>query len=159
MKAPNMSAQPFQVLYVEDSENDRLLLKKAFKSLTRLNFAHGVPDGAEAVHYLEGSKEYANREQYPFPDLILLDIKMPVMNGFEFLKWMQRQCWGRKPAVVILTSSALSEDINEGSALGADLYQVKPVTLFGLVELMKDVERFMLGRQPQLPALAKAWTP
>lgn len=143
-----MSPTPFNVLAVEDSENDRLLLKHAFRRLAGMRLIQAVNDGAQAVSYLEGSGAFSNRQQFPFPDLMLIDIKMPVMNGFELLRWMQRQCWGRKPVTVLLTSSNLSEDIDEGSALGADMYLVKPVTLDGLVVMMRDVERFMAKCQP-----------
>lgn len=145
-----MPPKKFNVLSVEDSPNDRLLLQRAFKRIACLQLVHCVVDGAEAVKYLQAEGEFANRDKFPFPDVLLLDIKMPVMNGFELLRWMKHQCWGRKPNVVILTSSALAEDINESSALGADMYQVKPVTLDGLVDMMKEVEQFMLQRP--LPA-------
>lgn len=139
-----MNPKQYTVLSVEDSDNDRLLLANAFRRLKHLRLAHCVADGAEAVTYLEGEGPYADRDKYPFPDLMLLDIKMPVMNGFELLRWMKHQCWGKKPVVVLLTSSSMSEDINEGSALGAELYLVKPVTLAGLTAMMLDVEQFML---------------
>jgi CheY-like chemotaxis protein len=147
-----MDPKPYFVLSVEDSENDRLLLANAFRRLRHLRLAHCVADGAEAVAYLEGEGVFADRQKYRFPDLIILDIKMPVMNGFEFLRWMKHQCWGRKPLVVLLTSSSLTEDIDEGSALGAELYLVKPVTLAGLTALMNDVEQFVLKHESSSPS-------
>lgn len=142
----------FNVLSVEDSENDRILLKNAFRRIHHLRLSACVNDGAEAVAYLEGEGQFADREKFPFPDLMLIDIKMPVMNGFELLRWMKHQCWGKKPAIVLLTSSSLAEDIDEGSALGAELYLVKPVTLAGLTAMMQDVEQFMLKYQfPTVP--------
>src|SRR4051812_30711492 len=101
-----MQPKPFRVLAVDDSENDCLLLGRAFKHLEHFQLVHCVQNGSEALTYLSGAEPYADREKYPFPDLMLLDIKMPVMNGFELLRWMKRQCWGKKPIVVLLTSSA-----------------------------------------------------
>jgi len=140
-----MNPKQYNVLSVEDLENDRLLLQRAFRALTQLRLSHCVTDGAEAVAYLEGSGAYGDRAKHPFPDLMLLDIKMPVMNGFELLRWMKHQCWGRKPLVVLLTSSEETEDMDEGKALGADLYLVKPVTRDGLIQMMKDVEKFLMN--------------
>ena len=147
-----MQPKQFSVLAVDDSENDCLLLQRAFSTLEHLDLTHCVKDGSEALAYLSGSGEYADRDKYPFPDLMMLDIKMPVMNGFELLKWMKHQCWGKKPVVVLLTSSAMSEDINEGSELGADLYRIKPVTRDGLAKMMREIEKFVLQVRGGSPA-------
>ena len=89
-----------------------------------------VSDGKEAMHYLQGDAKYSDGYQYPAPDVILLDLKMPRINGFEFLKWLRS---GSPPhyrfiPVVVMSSSALRQDVELAYALGANSYLVKPVS-------------------------------
>ncbi len=88
-----------------------------------------VPDGREAMHYIQGEGKYSDTSQHPVPDVILLDLKMPRINGFEFLKWLRSQSppHYRVTPVVVMSSSALREDVDRAYALGANSYMVKPV--------------------------------
>ncbi len=93
-----------------------------------------VEDGGEAIRYLEGSGCFADRERYPVPNVILLDLKMPRINGFEFLEWLRSKSPReyRFIPVVVMSSSALKADVDRAYSLGANSYLVKPVswTLF-----------------------------
>ena len=96
------------VLYVEDEENDVLLLRMCFQQAGITNPFKVVVNGKEAIDYLAGHGQYADRHEYPFPCLVLLDIKLPLKSGFDVLHWMRQG--QQSPAVkklpfVMLTSS------------------------------------------------------
>jgi len=88
-----------------------------------------VPDACEAMHYIQGEGKYSDVGKYPIPDVILLDLKMPRINGFEFLEWLRSKSphHYRFIPVVIMSSSGLREDVDRAYALGANSYMVKPV--------------------------------
>lgn len=114
------------ILLVEDQEDDVFLIRKAFEKARVPNPIHVVSDGEEAVSYLLGVGKYANREEYPLPDLILLDLKMPRMSGFDVLNWRRRQPGLNKIPVIVLTSSDQIWEVNRAYALGANSFLVKP---------------------------------
>jgi CheY-like chemotaxis protein len=115
----------YHVLVADDSTDDRFLLQSAMRRTTRLRVVAEVADGSEVIAYLKGSDAYADRKRYPLPDLLLLDLKMPQMDGFEVLEWMQKQSFPGL-TVVVLTDSMQAEHIKRALDLGADLFQVKP---------------------------------
>src|SRR6267378_678754 len=133
------------MLIAEDLESEVILLKVAFaKAAVRvpLNF---VNDGQEAVEYLEGSGDYADRLAHPFPKILLLDLKMPRLNGFEVLKWVRARPGLKRLAIVIFSTSAQECDINRAYDLGANSYVVKPLSLTQLGELGKVLEEYWYG--------------
>src|SRR4029077_16537789 len=93
------------ILLVEDREDDVLLIRKSFEKAELANPLYAVQNGEEAVDYLMGEAPFSNRNEYPLPDLILLDLKMPKLDGFETLLWLRNQSGIRNIPVVILTSS------------------------------------------------------
>jgi CheY-like chemotaxis protein len=115
----------YYVLVADDSADDRFLLQSAMRRATRLRIVAEVADGAEVIAYLKGRDAYADRERYPLPDLLLLDLKMPQMDGFEVLEWMRPQSFPGL-TVVVLTDSMQADHIKRALDLGADLFQVKP---------------------------------
>jgi CheY-like chemotaxis protein len=123
MNKPEKDA--YHVLVADDSTDDRFLLHSAMHRATRLHIVAEVADGAEVIAYLKGRDAYADRKRYPLPDLLLLDLKMPQMDGFEVLEWMQTQSFPGL-TVVVLTDSMQAEHIKRALDLGADLFQVKP---------------------------------
>ena len=132
------------VLVVEDDKNDALLFQRAFAKTevpARLQF---VPGGAEAVAYLKGENAYGDREAHPLPHLMVLDIKMPRMNGFDVLEWLRKQPGLKRLPVTILTSSDLPIDINRAYDLGANAYLVKPHDLTQMSQVLKRVGIFWL---------------
>jgi CheY-like chemotaxis protein len=114
------------ILVVEDQEDDIFLVRKAFKNAGVPNPIHVVRDGQEALDYLSGQGKYAHRDEYPLPDLILLDLKMPRMDGFQVLQWLRQQTGISAIPVIVLTSSDQVWEINTAYALGANSFLVKP---------------------------------
>lgn len=116
-------------LLVEDDPNDAFLVEREFKSERRPISLHAVEDGQDAVHYLRGDGKFANRKIYPIPNVILLDLKMPRLSGFDFLRWLRNDSPEnvRYIPVVVLSSSYLQCDVQQAYALGANSYMVKPL--------------------------------
>ncbi len=138
------------ILLVEDDENDVFFLQRAFKQAKIANPLHRVHDGEEAITYLCGEAEFADREKYPLPYLLLLDLKMPRKNGFEVIAWVREQPGLKRLPIVVLTSSREDPDINRAYELGANTYLVKPVKFDGLVEMMRTLHLYwlMLAEKP-----------
>jgi CheY-like chemotaxis protein len=120
---------PTTFLLVEDDPNDVLMLEMEFRRAPLRIRLIAVEDGGEAINYLQGAGPYEDRGKYPIPDVILLDLKMPRINGFEFLKWLRSRNnkHHRFIPVVVMSSSAMREDVDRAYALGANSYLVKPV--------------------------------
>ena len=123
---PDAKEQPL-ILVVEDREDDVLLIQRAFERAKITTALQVVRDGDEAIAYLSGSGKYSNRAEYPLPWLVLLDLKMPRVGGFEVLKWVRSQSGLKSLIVVVLTSSAELRDVNEAYSLGANSFMVKPM--------------------------------
>jgi CheY-like chemotaxis protein len=125
------------VLLVDDSANDALLMSTVFK---RGGFVHPLQlahDGEEAIAYLRGNGRYADRQQYPLPTTVLLDLNMPRKNGFEVLEWLRQQPALKRLRVYILSASSRPQDIERAYDLGANSYLVKPGNLDGLLHMTK----------------------
>jgi CheY-like chemotaxis protein len=138
------------ILLVEDREDDVLLIRKAFEKAELANPLYIVRNGEEAVDYLMGANSFSNRNEYPLPDIILLDLKMPKLDGFETLLWIRNQPGIRNTPVVILTSSEDLSDVNKAYVLGANSFLVKPVDFQHSIELVKVLHRYWL-RSSRLP--------
>ena len=144
--------EPFTILLIEDDPNDRLLVQRAFRR-AGLPKPQTLGDGEQAVAYLSGTGDFSNRSQHPLPTLILLDLKMPRMDGFELLRWLRAHPDGlRHLPVVVLTSSAETPDIRRAYEVGANSYLVKPPTFDALQELVRVVSLYWQkqNRGPQL---------
>jgi CheY-like chemotaxis protein len=143
---------PFTVLHVEDDPNDVLLMQRAFRKAETNAILHAVSDGDRAVAYLSGADEFADRERYPMPNLVLLDLKMPRKSGMEVLAWIRSQPSLKRLVVVVFTSSKHDEDVNKAYDIGANSYMVKPVGFDSLVELCKTLSHYW-GTLNQKPIL------
>jgi CheY-like chemotaxis protein len=132
------------ILHVDDDSNDVLLLQHACRKAGMSFDVQGVLDGEQAIAYLRGTDKFADREHYPMPRLILLDLKMPRLSGFEVLDWMRREDNLKRMPVVVLSSSNHDADIKRAYDLGANSYLVKPVGFDGLVELVKAVNHYWM---------------
>src|ERR1044072_2358182 len=128
------------ILLAEDSENDILLTRRAFAKAHLVNPLHVVRDGVEAIAYLKGVEPYANRAEYPLPDLLLLDLKMPRKDGFEVMRWIRDQPGLRGLRIVVLTSSDRIRDVNLAYQLGANSFLVKPVNFERFVEVSQALK-------------------
>jgi CheY-like chemotaxis protein len=139
------------ILLVEDDPDDVLLLRRAFRKASIANSLQVLGDGDAAVHYLNGEGAYANRERYPLPVLMLLDLKLPRRSGHEVLEWLQQQPRLKRLPVVVLTSSQENLDIERAYDLGANSYLVKPVGFDALIEMVKNLNIYwmLLNEQPQ----------
>jgi CheY-like chemotaxis protein len=137
-----METKDFTVLLVEDDLNDIFLVKRAFKMAQLENPLQVVTDGEEATHYLSGHGKYADREVHPLPKLIVMDIKMPRMTGFEVLEWIKNDGSLRRIPVVIVSSSNRPEDIDRAYELGANAYMVKPVNYRAVERLFESITHY-----------------
>ena len=115
------------ILLVEDDENDILAGRRAFEKNKIGNPLFVVQDGEEALEFLNNQGPYGNKEKFPKPDIILLDINMPKMNGIELLSLIKREERFKMIPVVILTSSKREWDKIESYKLGVNSYIIKPV--------------------------------
>ena len=132
--------QTFTILHVEDDPNDVLLVERAFKKWQSATVVRSVIDGDEAVAYLTGEESFTDRARNPFPDVVLLDLKMPRKSGLELLTWIRQQTQFKRLPVVVFTSSKHEQDINRAYDLGANSYLVKPVGFDALLETMKQLQ-------------------
>lgn len=127
------------ILLADDSPEDRILIPRAIKKAGLPNRLIALEDGAEALKYFAGEPPYSDREKFPLPSLVLLDIKMPKCDGFEVLQFIRTHLETRIP-VVMLTSSNLPEDIEKATRLGADSYFVKPACFTELIAMIQKLQ-------------------
>ncbi|HLX70304.1 MAG TPA: response regulator [Verrucomicrobiae bacterium] len=114
------------VLYVEDEENDALLMEMAFKSQGLQGGYRTVNNGQMAIDYLSGVGTFSQRDRYPFPALVLLDLNLPEVHGFEVLKWIRAHSDFRELPVVVFSSSLREDDKTKAQELRADDFISKP---------------------------------
>ena len=141
------------LLLAEDDENDVFFMRRAFLKAQIANPLHRVKDGEEAISYLRGEGEYANREKFPMPHLLLLDLKMPRRNGFEVIAWVRSHPSVKRLPIVVLTSSQAGPGHQPAPMTWVrNTYLVKPVNFEGLVEMMKALNFYwlMLAERPSL---------
>lgn len=134
----------YTILLVEDDPNDVLLTQRAFRRANLVNPLQVVQDGEAAVLYLGGQGFYANRDRYPLPIIMLLDLKLPRLSGLEVLEWLQQQPELKRLPVVMLTSSRENADLNRAYDLGANSYLFKPVAFDDLLEMVKALNQYWL---------------
>lgn len=132
------------ILLVEDDSNDILFIQRAFRRSKLENPIHIVRDGDEAVAYLSGEGKYGNRNLYPLPGMILLDLKLPRRSGLEVLEWLRNQPVLKRIPVVILTSSKENTDVNKAYDIGVNSYLLKPVSYNALNEMIDTLNAFWL---------------
>lgn len=146
------------ILVAEDEKDDVLLLERAFRKAKIANPFVTVQNGEEAVAYLSGRGRFADRGKYPLPILLLLDLKMPRLNGFELISWVRQESSVRGLPLIVLTSSKQNPDITRAYELGASTYLVKPVQFSGLVEMLGHLHNFWLVLA-ELPGYAETNPP
>jgi len=127
------------ILLVEDDPEDAEIIRIASERLDSLH-CRVIPinDGRQAMHYLAGIGQYGNRNEFPFPTLILLDLTLPQMNGFDFLAWLHGET-GKMPPVAVLSYSRLESDKHLAKKLGAKEYCVKSADLNETVVMLKNL--------------------
>ena len=130
------------ILVAEDDPNDTLLLKRAFKKNGVEMPVHVCADGEEAMEYLRGVGKYADREQYPFPRVLITDLKMPRCSGFDLLGWLRDHPECNLIPKIVLSASAEEQDVVKAYQLGANCYFQKPSTFDGLCEVVRLAHTF-----------------
>ena len=135
-----MRAKPAPILIADDDENDVFFVRRAIERVGLRNPFFVAHDGQEAIDYLQGTPPYEDRAQYPLPGLLLLDLKMPRVNGFDVLAWLSRQPALKDLCVVVLSSSSHEEDVRKAKELGAHDFRTKPTDFQQLVELIRDLQ-------------------
>jgi CheY-like chemotaxis protein len=133
------------VLLAEDSAHDVILIRRALEDTKALNPLQVVANGAEAIQYLAGEGSYADRAKHPFPVLFLLDLKMPVVDGLEVLRWLhQHPEIPRKLPVVVLSSAELPDETQVAYAMDIQACIVKPLGYAELRERVRILKEYWL---------------
>ncbi len=132
------------ILLVEDEENDVVFMEMALKKSGLGSAFQVAEDGQEAIDYLSGAREFANRERFPIPALVFLDLNLPRVMGMDVLKWIRDQPELDAMVVIILTSSQQRSDIRRACSLGANSYLVKPSNPLAMGEIVDLVKRYWL---------------
>ena len=142
------------ILIAEDRDDDILLIRRSLNQAHVFNPLQIVGNGEEVIAYLSGEGKFANRDEFPLPSLLLLDLKMPRMDGFQVLQWIRRQTSLKALRVIVLTSSADIRDVNLAYQLGANSFLVKPMDFENFVEIGKFLNDYWL-RADQEPAISR----
>jgi two-component system response regulator len=146
-----------EILLVEDNPNDVKLTLNAFAQHKLSNRVHVVRDGEEALNYVFCREQYAGRDISAVPKLILLDLKLPKVDGLEVLQQIKADPRTQAIPVVILTSSQQEADIVDGYKLGVNSYIVKPVDFNQFIEAARTLSVYwLLLNQPPVSAVASA---
>ena len=141
---------PRTVLLVEDEPNDVFFMQQAMKKADIANPIQVASDGQQAIDYFKGAGKFANREEFPLPCLVLLDLKLPYVMGLDVLKWIRQQ--PELPVIVVILSSSKEEaDIATAYRLGANGYLVKPPDLDKLLDMAKSIKDFWLTQNTPAP--------
>lgn len=137
-----MTAEARTILAVEDNDDDQFLLREAWKKAALANPLEIVADGELACDYLSGEGRYADRSRYPFPVMLLLDIKLPGKTGLEVLAWIRGQERFKTLPVIMLTASTWPEEVVEAYRLGANSFVIKPSAAQELTDLLAAVRGY-----------------
>lgn len=138
-------SRPAHILLIEDNRMDIELTLDAFRERRLNNEIHVAPGGQEGLDYLLGNGEFADRDKFPLPDLILLDLKMPVIDGHEVLRQIKQFPKLKRIPVVVLSSSKEEGDRALTYDNGANSYLVKPVSFDGFLDVVHQVDTYWLS--------------
>ena len=129
------------LLYVENDENDVLFMRRGLKLAGLEDCLRSLPDGRAAQSYLMGEAPYADRTLHPFPGLLLMDVNLPAISGFELLGWTRQQPQFREVPIVVFSSSAWPKDIKRAFELGANDYLQKPTSGSQFVDVARKLKQ------------------
>ena len=147
-----MTENIVEILLVEDNPNDVKLALHAFKKNNLSNRIHVARDGAEALDFIFNTGEYASRVDLPNPKVVLLDLKLPKVDGLEVLRRMKSDPRTKMIPVVMLTSSREDKDVIESYSLGVNSYIVKPVDFVQFTEAVQGLGMYwmLLNNPPSI---------
>ena len=146
-------------LLVEDNDDHVVLIRRAFTKSKVINPLQVVRTGEDAIAYLEGTGGFSNRAEFPLPALILLDLKLTGMDGFDVLRWIRQQPTLRAIRVVVLTSSNAIGDVNLAYQLGANSFLVKPTDFSRYLEIAQLLKAWWLDYNQFAPVSEALWAP
>ena len=132
------------ILIVDDDENDIFFAKRAFTEINVHCTFQVLKNGQEAVDYLSGYGPYADRQKFPLPMMILMDLKMPVMDGFQVLEWLRQRPGIKVIPTLVFSSSDIPSDITRAYELGANSFMTKSVTYDGLLLKLQTLSQYWL---------------
>lgn len=138
------------ILLAEDDENDAFLFRRALSLASVANPVVHVLNGKDAMLYLTGVGVYSNRTEYPFPCLLVTDLKMPHLSGFDLLTQAKPILDSHQVSAVVLSASVAESDKKQALSLGARAFFVKPAGLPGLIALAKELKYSWLAPSNQL---------
>jgi CheY-like chemotaxis protein len=139
------------ILLVEDDDNDIFLMQRMVNKAGIPNTLKVARDGREALDYVAGRGQFANRAEFPLPRLVLLDLNLPGKSGLEILKWIREQPALETLLVIVLTSSNAERDIHDAYRLGANSYLVKPSNPDELLEMFNALKLYWLKHNQPPP--------
>jgi CheY-like chemotaxis protein len=137
------------ILLADDNADDVLLTQLALKKARLANPLQIVRDGEEAIAYLSGVGRYFDRDKYPFPILLLLDLNMPRLNGFDVLNWLRGQSFRNHLLVAVSTDSDSGPSVRRAYELGADSYLIKPPNSEALLALVQRLKAYWVIEPPE----------
>ncbi len=146
------------ILLAEDNDNDICIMRRAFDRAGITNPLQVVTDGEQAIAYLEGQVPYLDRTRYPLPVVLLLDLKMPKLNGLEVLEWARQRPELEHLTVHVLSASSRAVDVGRASQLGANAYIIKPSRFEDLVAMLKAWHTLAQFQAIAMPAATTAQT-
>lgn len=138
------------ILVADDDPNDVVILRRTLTEVWVHNPLIVVRNGAEAIDYLAGRGAYADRQEHPLPSLMLLDLKMPKMDGFDVLEWWRVNGNPGEIPIIVLSGSALAQDMARAKELGAAAYRVKLADPQSLFKFAQEVRDYWLTFKPEL---------
>src|SRR5687768_3878302 len=138
-----MNARGLPILVAEDDDDEALLLERALQAIGVANPVHIVANGEEVIAYLTGKREYSDRSMFPLPAVVMTDLKMARVGGFELLDWLRRHAKFKVIPTLVFSNSSEPRDIERAYALGANAYLVKPRTMERLEAMMRTTFEFL----------------
>ena len=142
---PDATGEPLNLLLVEDNDAHAEMVKRSFEQHEIANVVHHVDDGQKALDYIFREGEYSDQKKYPSPHCILLDLRLPKVDGLEVLRRIKTDENTRKTPVVILTTSSADQDIAQSYRYHANSYVVKPMDFSKFESLMKGLGYYWLA--------------
>ena len=140
------------ILLAENDVNDVIIMRRALQKASLANPLFVARDGQVALDYISGEGPYADRRSFPAPSLLLLDLKMPRVDGLDVLAWLHAHPEHNGFPIVVLSSSDHEEEVCKAKALGALDYRVKPWGVEGLVVMLLDLHgRWLNGSHEPVP--------
>ena len=149
-----MNPKAFPILIAEDNSADAELMEMALDKAGFKGTVRFVGDGHEAVEYLKGEGQYEDRSKFPFPRVIISDLKMPRVSGLELLQWLRSHPRCHIVPLILLSGSGLTEDVAAAYKLGANTYFQKPAQFQELVTLLKNLGEYWAEGEVPEAALA-----